>query len=267
MTPNSPLLSIEDLHLSFSTAYGLKAVVHGINLTVNAGEAVALVGESGSGKSVTAKAIIQLLGQHGHITKGQIWFQGLPLHEATPKQMQAVRGKQIGMIFQDPMTSLNPTMPVGIQIAETLRAHEGLSSRCAKRRSVELLACVGMAEPARRYGAYPFQLSGGMRQRVMIAIALACRPLLLIADEPTTALDVTIQAQILDLLQLLRRETGMGLLLITHDLGVVAGVCDRAVVMQQGVIVETAAVDRLFSSPQHPYTRALLSARQGNSYV
>ncbi len=263
MTRSSPLLQITNLHVAFATDSGRREVVHGIDLKLERGEILGLVGESGSGKSVTAQAIIGLLGTAGKMTQGEIFFDGERLDTKTLRELQHIRGKKIGMVFQDPMRSLNPTVSIGRQIAEMLVVHDRLSRRKAQARALELLAEVGIAEPDRRYHAYPFQLSGGMCQRVMIAIALACRPLLLIADEPTTALDVTIQAQILELLQAACRDSGMSLLLITHDLGIVAGSCDRAAVMQHGRIVEMAAVENLFAAPCHPYTQALLAARAG----
>lgn len=261
MKTRSPLLKIQNLHVQYASSNGLKQILRGVNLEVGHGEAVALVGESGSGKSVTALSILQLLGNAGKITQGEVWLENDPLHLMSEKQMQLVRGKKIGMVFQDPLTSLNPTMPIGRQILEGIVYQEGISTHDAKLRVLELLEQVGIADPLTRYHAYPFQLSGGMRQRVAIAIALACRPLLLIADEPTTALDVTVQAQILDLIKKLCKDTGMSLLLITHDLGVVAGVCNRAAVMHAGEIVEEADVDSLFYSPRNVYTKTLLAAR------
>jgi ABC-type dipeptide/oligopeptide/nickel transport system ATPase component len=263
MNPSSHLLKVSDLAIDFSTENGLQRVVHSVNFELNRGEVLGLVGESGSGKSVTAQAILQLLGSTGMITNGHIWFEEEPLHNKSRKEMQRIRGNKIGMVFQDPMTSLNPTLRVGAQIAESLMYHENMSWKQAKSHTIELLTLVGIADPSQRFEAYPFQLSGGMRQRIMIAMALACNPLLLIADEPTTALDVTVQAQILELLKSFRKSTQMAMLLITHDLGVVAGICDRVAVMQKGTVVETADVDTLFSSPQHPYTRELLTARLG----
>lgn len=263
MTTPSPLLQLRNLHVSFSSPQGSLPILHGISLEIAKGEAFALVGESGSGKSVTAQAIMQLLGAGGRITSGEIWFNGESLHHKTSRQMQQIRGKKIGMVFQDPMTSLNPTLRIGRQIAESLILHENLSAAVARRQVIELLSHVGVADPNVRFDDYPFQLSGGMRQRVMIAMAIACKPLLLIADEPTTALDVTVQAQILELLRKTKQETGMGLLLITHDLGVVASLCDRAAVMRRGCIVETGTIDKLLLKPYHPYTRSLIAARQG----
>ena len=268
MKHSTPLLSLRDLHFAFKgmsgPMYGQREILHGINLDVQPGEALALVGESGSGKSVTALAIMQLLGDAGAITSGEIIFNGEAIHTFTAREMSRLRGSKMGMVFQDPMTSLNPTMTIGRQIAEVLTTHENMSQDSAKKHAIDLLKRVGISDAAERYAYYPFQLSGGMRQRVLIAMAIACKPALLIADEPTTALDVTIQAQILDLLRQLRQETGTALLFITHDLGIVASLCDRAAVMQQGKIVETASVDVLFSRPEHPYTRTLLQARHGD---
>lgn len=264
MKHHTPLLSLRGLHVAFQGMSGQREILHGINLEVQPGEALALVGESGSGKSVTALAIMQLLGDAGTMTCGEIIFNSEAIHTFTPRQMARLRGSKIGMVFQDPMTSLNPTMTIGRQIAEALTTHENVSQAAAKGHTIDLLKRVGISDAAERYGYYPFQLSGGMRQRVLIAMAIACKPALLIADEPTTALDVTIQAQILDLLRELRQETGMALLFITHDLGIVASLCDRAAVMHHGNIVETASVDALFSAPKHPYTQTLLQARHGD---
>ncbi|HEV8052330.1 MAG TPA: ABC transporter ATP-binding protein [Parachlamydiaceae bacterium] len=257
------ILSINDLHVSFNTDRGLQPVLCGVELMMYEGESLALVGESGSGKSVTAQAILQMLGRSGVRTKGEIFFDGAPLHSKSQKEMEAVRGKKIGMIHQDPMTSLNPTLSIGWQIAEMLIVHDRVSRSAARLGAIELLKRVGIADATSRYDAYPFQLSGGMRQRVLIAMALSCQPKLLIADEPTTALDVTIQAQILELLRQIQQETGMSLLLITQDLAIVASLCDRVAVMNNGRIVEINTVDNLFYSPQHPYTTALLEAKKG----
>jgi len=265
MTNLSPLLIIRDLHVVFSSAQGPLKVVHGLNLELNRGEILGIVGQSGSGKSVTAQAVVQLLGNTGQITQGEIWFDGECISSKSQSQMLSIRGKKIGMVFQDPMTALNPTLSIGWQLSETLVYHERLSHRQARHRAMEILDSVGIAEPEMRYDAYPFQLSGGMRQRIMIAIAIACKPKLIIADEPTTALDVTIQAQILELLQKSCREADMSLLLITHDLGIVASICDRAAVMHNGTIIETNLVESLFASPIQPYTRSLLAA-QRNDY-
>lgn len=258
-----PLLSISDLHVSFkSTHQLLQPVLSGVNFNVFSGETLALVGKSGSGKSVTAQAILQLLGQAGTMTRGQISFEGEILNTKTQKEMRYIRGKKIGMIFQDPMTSLNPILSIGWQIAEMLTLHEHLPRKAARLRAIELLKKVGIPDAVIRYDFYPFQLSGGMRQRVLIAIALSCHPKLLIADEPTTALDVTTQTQILELLKEIQEETQMSLLLISHDLAVVASLCDRVAVMNSGKIVEINTIENIFNSPQHPYTLALLNAKQ-----
>lgn len=256
------ILNIEDLHVSFKRNQLLHPVLFGINLDIYAGESVALVGESGSGKSVTAQAILQLLGNAGVITSGQIYFENELLQSKSQKEMTGIRGKKIGMIFQDPMTSLNPTLSIGWQIAEMLIVHQHLSPHAARLQAIALLKRVGIPDASQRYHAYPFELSGGMCQRVLIAIALSCQPTLLIADEPTTALDVTLQAQILQLLKEIRQETRMSLLLISHDLAIVASLCDRAAVMENGKIVEMNAVEKLFGNPQHPYTRRLLDAKE-----
>jgi ABC-type dipeptide/oligopeptide/nickel transport system ATPase component len=252
------LLAINNLHVEFLSGLKKTNVLHGINLSMAKGELHALVGESGSGKSVTGMAIMQLLGAHGRISQGEIWLEGEALHQKDSCEMQKIRGKHISMIFQNPMTALNPTLCVGYQIAEGLIYHEKLSSRQAKKATLDLLADVGIGWPKERYSAYPFQLSGGMCQRIAIAIALAGNPTLLIADEPTTALDATVQAQILQLLQKVMRDRGMSILLITHDLELVAAYSDHVSVMLEGRIVEDAPVPQLFSGPRHPYTRQLL---------
>jgi peptide/nickel transport system ATP-binding protein len=234
--------------------------VDGISFAVEAGETVAIVGESGCGKSVTANSILRLVPQPPGRIGGAIRFQGRDLLKLSERAMREVRGNDISMIFQEPMTSLNPVLTIGRQIAEPLRLHQGLSRESVEQRVVEMLGLVGIAEPRRRAREYPHQLSGGMRQRVMIAIALACRPKLLIADEPTTALDVTIQAQILNLMTDLKQRVGAAIILITHDLGVVAEIAERVMVMYAGRKVEEAPVAELFRSPRHPYTRGLLSA-------
>ena len=246
-----PILSVRDLWISFSK----EPVVKGISFDIFSGETVALVGESGCGKSVTAQSILLPTGQ---TRRGEIWFQGEDLLCKSAKEMQRIRGKSIGMIFQDPLSSLNPLMTVGQQLIEGLLIHSGLRKQQAKEKGLEWLQLVGISEPERRYDQYPFELSGGMRQRIMIAMAMACGPLLLIADEPTTALDVTVQAQILDLLKKLTTGRQLSLLFITHDLGIVAGLCDRVLVMQSGKIVEEGTVDNIFYNPRHPYTRQLL---------
>ena len=254
------LLEVDNLQTHFRTPDGVNRAVDGISFAVEAGETVAIVGESGCGKSVTANSILRLVPQPPGIIGGAIRFQGRDLLKLSERAMREVRGNDISMIFQEPMTSLNPVLTIGRQIAEPLRLHQGLSRESVEQRVVEMLGLVGIAEPRRRTREYPHQLSGGMRQRVMIAIALACRPKLLIADEPTTALDVTLQAQILELMRELKAESGAAIILITHDLGVVAEVCDEVAVMYAGEIVERADVDDLFASPQHPYTVGLLGS-------
>ena len=225
------------------------------------GEAVAIVGESGSGKSVTAQAIMRLIPTPpGEFKSGSILFDGQDLATLSEKEMQKVRGNKIGMIFQDPMTSLNPTMTIGMQIMEGLMRHQRMKKSAAKARAIELLSMVGISNPDTRIKQYPHQMSGGMRQRVMIAMALACNPSLLIADEPTTALDVTIQAQILHLMKQLQQQTGTSIILITHDLGIVVDLCDRVIVMYAGQIVETGTIREIFYNPQHPYTKGLLKS-------
>ena len=256
-----PLLDIRNLRTYFDTSKGTVAAVDGVSLQVEEGEMVGLVGESGCGKSVTSFSIMQLLPKPaGRIAGGQILFEGQDLLLKSEAQLRAIRGSRISMVYQDPMTSLNPLATVGAQIAESIHLHEGLSKSESWNHSVEMLRLVGIALPEQRASEYPHQLSGGMRQRVMIAMALACKPRLLIADEPTTALDVTIQAQILELLQRLRRELGMAIVLVTHDLGVVAENCERVVVMYAGQVVEEADVVSLFRSPLHPYTEGLLES-------
>jgi peptide/nickel transport system ATP-binding protein len=243
--------------------------VEGVSFSIEAGETLAVVGESGCGKSVTAMSILRLIPEPPGKIAGSVRFQGRELLALSEPEMRKLRGNDISMIFQEPMTSLNPVLTVGRQIGETLRLHQGLDARQAEARAVEILALVGIPEPARRVREYPHQLSGGMRQRVMIAMALACNPKLLIADEPTTALDVTIQAQILDLMRDLKRRLGSAIMLITHDLGVVAEMAERVVVMYAGRKVEEASVRDIFARPLHPYTRGLLGAvpRLGSSLV
>lgn len=253
------LLEVQDLRVSFHVSSGEVQAVRGIGFHVQPGEAVAIVGESGCGKSVTAQAIMRLLPHPpARIHQGAIRFQGKDLLRMKEREMQSIRGKDIGMIFQDPMTSLNPTMTIGRQITEVLIKHQHMTAQEAKRRAIEMLEMVGIPHPASRFSQYPHEFSGGMRQRAMIAIALACRPALLIADEPTTALDVTIQAQILNVLKHLQREFGTSIILITHDLGIVADLCDRVIVMYAGQIVESGTKREIFKQPQHPYTRGLL---------
>jgi len=261
-----PLLEIRDLVTEFRTESGIVRAVKGVDLTVEAGQTVAVVGESGSGKSVTSLSVMRLIPPAiGGIASGQVLFRGRDrqvrdLAQEPEHAMRKVRGNEIAMIFQEPMTSLNPTQKVGHQIAEVALLHQGLTRAQAWKRAVEMLALVEIPEPARRADIYPHQMSGGMRQRVMIAMALACNPALLIADEPTTALDVTVQLQILELMRRLQREIGMGILFITHNLGVVAEIADTVAVMYGGRIVERATVEDLFDRPSHPYTRGLLAS-------
>jgi peptide/nickel transport system ATP-binding protein len=253
------LLEIKGLKTHFKTDDGWLHAVDGVDIAIDAGETVCVVGESGCGKSVTAKTVMKLIDMPpGKIVAGQVLWQGRDLVPLSSDQMRSIRAKEIAIIFQEPMTSLNPVFTVGDQIAESVRLHEGLSKRAALDRAVEMLKLVNIPTPERRVGDYPHQFSGGMRQRVMIAIALACNPKLLIADEPTTALDVTIQAQILDLLSELKDKFGMAVMLITHAMGVVAEVAQRVVVMYAGKVVEEAPVAELFGNPKHPYTQGLI---------
>jgi oligopeptide transport system ATP-binding protein len=254
------LLDVEDLAVEFRTPRGRVRAVDGVSFSVDRGETLAIVGESGSGKSVTALSLLRLLGDAGRIEAGRATFDGVELTTLDRSGIRALRGDRIAMIFQEPMTSLNPVLTVGEQIAEPLRLHRGMSRREARAAAGDLLAKVSIPDARERLDDYPHQFSGGMRQRVMIAMAIACRPALIIADEPTTALDVTVQAQILDLLKALLVETGAAMILITHDLGVVARVADRVAVMYAGRIVESASARELFTSQRHPYTRALLAA-------
>ena len=260
--PNAErILKVRDLSVSFVTDSGPAKVIEGVSFSVEHGRTLGLVGESGCGKSVTAMSIIRLLpSPPSQVESGRIMFNGDDLLKLDDVAMRNIRGNRIGMIFQEPMTSLNPTFSIGYQIGEVLRIHRGHGQRQARDRCVELLEMVGVGSPGARIEQYPHQLSGGLRQRVMIAMAIACAPALLIADEPTTALDVTIQAQILDLLVRLQKELEMSILMITHDLGVVAEFCDHVVVMYAGMIVEKAPVDRIFNNPRHPYTHGLLAS-------
>jgi peptide/nickel transport system ATP-binding protein len=255
-----PLLEVRDLQTHFRTPDGINRAVDGMSFDIEAGQTLAVVGESGCGKSVTAMSILRLIPEPPGRTAGSVLFQGRDLLRLTTSEMRKIRGDEIAMVFQEPMTSLNPVLTVGRQIAETVRLHQGLDRKAAGRRAAEMLALVGIPEPARCVRQFPHQLSGGMRQRVMIAIALACSPKLLIADEPTTALDVTIQAQILELMQDLKTRVGAAIMLITHDLGVVAEVAEHVIVMYAGRKVEEAPVAELFRRPKHPYTRGLLGA-------
>jgi peptide/nickel transport system ATP-binding protein len=260
----APLLRVKDLRSSFFTSDGEVRAVDGVTFDIEDGETVGLVGESGCGKSVTALSIVQLLPKGtGRIVGGEILYRGKDLTSLPGEEIRRIRGNEISMIFQEPMTSLNPVMTVGDQIAETVRLHQGASRREARKRAIEMLGLVKIAEARKRITSYPHELSGGQRQRVMIAMALACTPKLLIADEPTTALDVTIQAQILELIGELQQRLGMAVLLITHDLGVVAERADEVAVMYAGKIVERATPEAIFSRPMHPYTIGLLNSMPG----
>ena len=255
----APLLEIKGLKTHFATDDGIVQAVDGVDITINKGETLCVVGESGCGKTVTAMSILKLIAMPpGRIVEGQIIFEGRDLVPLTSRALDEVRAKEIGFIFQEPMTSLNPVLTIGEQVAESLRRHEGLSKKDALARTVEMLRLVQLPNAEGRVHDYPHQFSGGMRQRVMIAMALACKPKLVIADEPTTALDVTIQAQILDLLQDMKERFGMAVMLITHAMGVVAETAQRVVVMYAGKVVEEATVDRLFDDPRHPYTQGLI---------
>ena len=254
------LLKVENLQVEFKTRRGQALVLNGVDFELNAGETLCVVGESGCGKSMTALALLGLIPMPpGRVKDGRILFQGEDLLKATPERMRAVRGNRISMIFQEPMTSLNPVFTVGDQIGESLRLHRGLDKPAARERAIDMLRQVGIPAPERRIDEYPHQLSGGMRQRVMIAIALACEPDILIADEPTTALDVTVQAQIFDLLRELQRDKGTAIVLITHDMGAVAEMADRVIVMYAGRVIEQGTTDEVISDPQHPYTRGLIA--------
>ena len=252
------ILSIENLRIHFETFAGEVQAIRGVNLKLQKGETLALVGESGSGKSVTAKSVMKLLSNNAVVKEGAITFKGENILEKSERDMQSIRGKQIAMVFQDPMTSLDPTMKIGKQITEVIIKHEKASKEEANKRAEELLELVGIPNAKERMKQYPHQFSGGQRQRIVIAIALACNPDVLIADEPTTALDVTIQAQILELLKELQQQFQMAIIFITHDLGVVANVADRVAVMYAGKVVEVGTVDEVFYNPQHPYTWGLL---------
>ncbi|MCL5045366.1 MAG: ABC transporter ATP-binding protein [Actinobacteria bacterium] len=256
-----PLLQVRDLETNFRTYAGEVKAVRGVSFDVQAGEAIAVVGESGCGKSVTALSIMKLIpSPPGRIAGGSIIFDGQDLIRKTEKEMRRIRGNEIGMIFQDPMTSLNPVLTIGLQIGEALQWHQGMNKEQARQRAVEMLQLVGIPNPEGRLNQYPHEFSGGMRQRVMIAIALACNPKLLIADEPTTALDVTISAQILELMKDLRKKLNTAIILITHDLGVVAGFCSRVVVMYAGKVIEQGPVREIYYNSRHPYTWGLLKS-------
>ncbi len=252
------IISIENLRIHFETFAGEVQAIRGVNLNLQKGETLALVGESGSGKSVTAKSVMKLLSNNAVVKEGSITFKGENILEKSERDMQSIRGKEIAMVFQDPMTSLDPTMKIGKQITEVIIKHEKASKEEANKRAEELLELVGIPNAKERMKQYPHQFSGGQRQRIVIAIALACNPDVLIADEPTTALDVTIQAQILELLKKLQQQFQMAIIFITHDLGVVANVADRVAVMYAGKVVEVGTVDEVFYNPQHPYTWGLL---------
>ncbi len=261
MTGNArPLLEVRDLAVAFATPDGTAAAVNGVDFEIHAGRTLGLVGESGSGKSVTALAVMGLVAPPGRVVAGSVRLEGRELVGLDETALAAVRGDRLAMVFQEPMTSLNPVFTVGEQIAEVYRIHRRMAAAAARREAVEMLRRVGIAAPEARARAYPHQLSGGMRQRVMIAIALACRPAVLIADEPTTALDVTVQAEILELILDLQREMGMGVLFISHDMAVVSEIADEVAVMYAGRIVERAPAAALFDDPRHPYTRALIAA-------
>lgn len=254
------LLEIKDEKLSFFTPAGEVKALNGVSFSMNEGEVLGIVGESGSGKSVTAYSIMGLTAYPGKLIGGTIYFNGHQIEKMNEKEMRKIRGNEVSIIFQDPMTSLNPVYTIGNQITEVIRLHTGKSKKEAYDRAKELLELVGINEPTKRLKQYPHELSGGMRQRVMIAIALACEPKLLIADEPTTALDVTIQAQILELMQELRQKLGMSIIMITHDLGVVASMCERIAVMYAGHIVEYGTADEIFYEPKHEYTKGLINS-------
>jgi oligopeptide/dipeptide ABC transporter ATP-binding protein len=260
VTLREPLLSVEDLRVEFWTSRGTVYAVNGVSFDIAAGETLGIVGESGSGKSVTSLALLGILARAGRVTGGTAMFGGRDLLKLADEQLRKIRGREIAMIFQDPMSSLNPVLTVGRQIREALETHFGMEEKPALRRAAELLDQVGIPGARQRLNDYPHQFSGGMRQRAMIAMALACEPKLLIADEPTTALDVTIQAQILDLLREIVSEQDTALVLITHDLGVVAGMCERVHVMYAGTFVETGDARQLFARPRHPYTFGLLQS-------
>ena len=255
---NKPLISVQNLHTSFFTDSGEVCAVNGVSFNLDHGEILGIVGESGSGKSVTAYSIMQILAATGKIVDGNIYYKGEDITKWKESQMREFRGKCCSIIFQDPMTSLNPVFTIGNQLVEAITLHTDKKGKVAKARAAELLELVGINEPERRLKQYPYELSGGMRQRVMIAMALACEPDILIADEPTTALDVTIQAQILELIQKLQKELGMAVILVTHDLGVIASMCDNIVVMYGGRICERGTANEIFYNPKHEYTKGLL---------
>ena len=255
---NAPLLQVKNLHTSFFTDAGEVKAVNGISYNLDRGNVLGIVGESGSGKSVSAYSIMRILTDTGRVTEGQVLFNGEDILKYTPQQMQSFRGSKISMIFQDPMTCLNPVFTVGSQLREAIRIHTDRNKEQVHARALEMLQLVGVNEPEKRLRQYPHELSGGMRQRVMIAMALACEPDILIADEPTTALDVTIQAQILELMQSLQKKMGMAIIMITHDLGVIADMCDEIIVMYAGKVCERGTADEIFYNPRHEYTKGLI---------
>lgn len=256
MSDKDVILSVKNMSMGFKTDYGFLPIINNVNFNIYSGETLGVVGESGCGKSVTSLCIMRLL--DGGVIDGEVLLDGKNILSITEKEMRKIRGNKISMIFQEPMTSLNPVFTIGYQLTEALRLHQGLSKKEAWNIGIEMLKKVRIAEPEQRMKEYPYELSGGMRQRVMIAMALACRPQLLIADEPTTALDVTIQSQVLDLMKELQKDMGTSILFITHDLGVIRKMCDRVVVMYCGEVMETTDVNTLFSNPYHPYTAGLL---------
>ena len=253
-----PMLQVKNLHTSFFTHAGELRAVNGISYNLDAGKVLGIVGESGSGKSVSAYSILRILTDTGRVTEGEVLFKGENILEYTEQQMQKFRGSRISIIFQDPMTCLNPTFTIGNQLMEAILLHSDRNKKEAEERAIEMLRLVGISEPEKRMKQYPFEHSGGMRQRVMIAMALACEPDILIADEPTTALDVTIQAQILDLIQDLQKKMGMAVIMITHDLGVIADMCDEIIVMYGGKVCERGTTDEIFYNPRHEYTKGLI---------
>ncbi|MER2055087.1 MAG: ABC transporter ATP-binding protein [Clostridia bacterium] len=253
-----PMLQVKNLHTSFFTDAGEVRAVNGISYNLDAGKVLGIVGESGSGKSVSAYSILRILTDTGRVTEGEVLFKGENILEYTEQQMQKFRGSRISMIFQDPMTCLNPTFTIGNQLMEAILLHTDRNKKEAEERAIEMLRLVGISEPEKRMKQYPFEHSGGMRQRDMIAMALACEPDILIADEPTTALDVTIQAQILDLIQDLQKQMGMAVIMITHDLGVIADMCDEIIVMYGGKVCERGTTDEIFYNPRHEYTKGLI---------
>ena len=254
------LLELDNLQTSFFTRDGEVHAVRGVSFALNAGELVGIVGESGCGKSVTCKSILQLLGNNGKITGGSVRFRGDDLAQKTPQQMRQIRGNDIAMIFQDPMTALNPVLTIGRQMTEILMRNKGLSRKAANEKALAMLESVGIADAPRRFKQYPHEFSGGMRQRVMIAMGIACRPSFVIGDEPTTGLDVMVKSQILQLMEKLRAESGMGMILITHDLSCIVEICEKVAVMYAGRIVEYGRTDLIFNNPAHPYTIALINS-------